>query len=622
MKYISPISGKILKINLSEKRFETFSLPISYYENYLGGKGAALKLFYELVSPKIKPFSAENPIIIFTGPFTATGAPNSGRFSALTLSPLTGIIVHSSCGGPFGIALKKAGYEGIIILGKAERLTLIEIYNDNIVFKNAEYLKGLSTTESQRKISPNYGSLVIGPSGENLVLFSNVASGERFFGRGGIGAVFGSKNLKALSIKDKSFSIKVFDEEMFKKLKKKANSMLLKNEFTGHYYKNFGTNTNILLSNKGRILPVRNFSYGSSKKAYLISGELIKEKYETKFSGCKPCTIQCGHKAKFNDEVVHVPEYETNALFGANLEIFDPVFTAEANKLCGELGLDTISTAVVISYLMEAQEKGFINSGLKFGEKKGVLSFIEKIAKKEELGEDASKGTKFLSQKYGGEEFSINVKGLELPAYDPRGSFGQGLSYAVSNRGGCHLSATIFPLEVYFGFLNPETVYGKAKFVKFFEDLYSAINSLQTCIFTAFAYILEAPIVKITPKLILSFAMRHFPSIALNLIDVSMYSKLYSSITGIELSQKKFLKSGERITVLERYINTFFGASKEIDTLPKRFLDEARLDDEKKKTVPLDKLLEDYYNERGYDKNGIPKKTTLKNLSIEERWER
>ncbi len=622
MKVLSPISGKVLKIDLSNKSFEIFYLGENIYKDFLGGKGVALNLFYELAEQSIKPFTPENPIIIFTGPFTSTGAPNSGRFSALTLSPLTGLIVHSSCGGPFGTALKRAGYDGIVIKGIADELVWVEIYDGKVVFKSANHLKGLSTVKTQRAIEPNYGSLVIGPAGENLVLYSNVSSGERFFGRGGIGAIFGYKRLKAIAVKEKAYSVKVHNENQFFRLKKKANSMLIKNKFTGYYYRNFGTNTNILFSNRGGILPVKNFTYGSSNKAWNISGELIKEKYKTKFSGCNPCTILCGHKGEYRNGINQVPEYETNALFGSNLEIFDPEFTMEANKLCGEMGLDTISTAVVISYLMEANERGVLKTELEFGKKEGVLDFIKKIAYTTDFGKEAANGTRYLSEKYGGKEFALHVKGLELPAYDPRGSFGQGLAYAVANRGGCHLSATLFPLEVYFGFLKPDTTYGKARFVKFFEDLYSAINSLHTCLFTAFAYILEAPLVKMTPKPLLSFTMRYIPKVALELIDVSMYSKLYSSITGIDISQKEFLTCGERITVLERYMNTFLGTSVKKDTLPQKFLKTPRADDKKKRVVPLDKLLKDYYRVRGYDENGIPEDETLKKLSIGKKWNR
>jgi aldehyde:ferredoxin oxidoreductase len=227
------------------------------------------------------------------------------------------------------------------------------------------------------------------------------------------------------------------------------------------------------------------------------------------------------------------------------------------------------------------------------------------------------RGTRWLSEKYGGSEFAVQVKGLEMAAYDPRGSWGQGLSYAVANRGACHLSAYPTGLEVLFGLLNPFTTRAKARFVYFFENLYAAINSLQTCQFTSYAYVLEPPIVKYTPKFMLGLTMQYLPAVAIMLMDVSIFSKLFSAVTGIRMSQWEMLKAGSRVHTLERLMNTREGIRRKDDTLPGRFLKEGRNCDEAHHTVPLYEMLDDYYHLRGYDHQGVPSAKTLRKLRID-----
>lgn len=225
-------------------------------------------------------------------------------------------------------------------------------------------------------------------------------------------------------------------------------------------------------------------------------------------------------------------------------------------------------------------------------------------------------GTRWLSEKYGGQNFAMHVKGMELAAYDPRGSFGQGLAYAVANRGGCHLSAYLVAQEVFFELLKPYSPKGKATWVKFFEDLNCCINALQTCQFTTYAYAMESPMSKYTPDRILGLLMQNLPTVAIALVDYSIYSGMWSAVTGIPLSGSDFLKAGERIHVLERYMNTREGISLKDDTLPDRLLKEGRASDLKKRTVPLQKMLPKYYKLRGYDRDGIPATKTLERLNI------
>jgi len=619
MKKNKGTSNKVLEIDLSKERVRKTYISEKDRKLFLGGKGMGLKLLYERLKPGINPYSEDNILIFMMGVFMGTGAPCSGRFAGLTKSPLTGIITSSSCGGPFGMALKKAGYDGLIIEGKLKQPGIVKISSDKIEFKYRKDIWGMTVSETKKELNlqKNEGALIVGPAGENMVSFANIVSGDRYFGRGGMGSVMGSKNLKALIASGENIKIIPENRKLFNKIKKRANKFINSNRMTGRLYREYGTLTNINLSNKGRILPVKNFTEGEHSLAYRVSGEKMKEKYNTVPSTCIPCSILCGHKGKYPDGKFHkIPEYETTALFGPNLGIFDTEKITEWNDLCGNLGLDTISTANTLGFVMEATKKGLVKSELKFGSTANISKTIKNIAYKKREGKELGKGTKWLSEKYGGKEFAIQVKGMEVAAYDPRGSWGQGLSYAVANRGGCHLSATQFPLEVYFKFLNPFTTRAKARFTYYFENMNCAVNSLHTCLFTSFAYILEEFIPKYTPGFLLGFFMQNIPNIALNFIRVPKYYKMWQAITGIKISQKDFLKAGERAHVLERYMNNREGISREDDVLPKRFTKESRKNDAFERKVPLDKMLEKYYKIRGLDNNGIPKTKTLKKLDL------
>ena len=620
MNEIIGTSNRILEVNLSTKKVTEFKITEDDRNLYLGGKGLGLKLLYDRLKPGVDPLGEENIIALEMGVIMGTGATCSGRFAAVTKSPLTGILVSSSCGGPFGMAYKTAGYDGLLISGKSETPIYLEIDADGVRFQDAEYLWGMDTQETQEALikTKTDGALVIGPAGENKVLFANVRSGDRFLGRGGIGAVFGSKNLKAILAHGSAYKIVPKNPLAFKKVNNKAIRQINNNFVTGKLYRQFGTAANVNYCKRGNILPVENFRYGDHEQVENVTGENMQAKYHTKPSTCIPCSIRCGHKGTYPDGSVHkIPEYETTAMFGPNLGIFDTDIITQWNDQCSKLGLDTISTGVTLAFAMEAGEKGLLKTDLKFGSPDNISKTIEDIAQRRDLGDELANGTRWLSEKYGGKEFALHVKGMEFPAYDPRGSLGQGLSYAVANRGPCHLSATTFALEVFLDYLNPYSIRARSKFVSLFEAIYNAVNSLHICLFTTWAFLLEEPIVKYTPVPILRFFMQNLPDLAMKFLNVSVFSKLYESITGIPMSPRKLLAAGHRIHLLERYMNTREGITRKDDTLPYRFLKEGRLNDPKKHVVPLDKMLDKYYKLRGYDENGIPTARTLKKYGIE-----
>lgn len=619
MRTITGTSNRILDVNLSDQTTQILRITDDDRRRYLGGKGLGLKLINERLPGGVDPLGPDNLLVFMMGVMMGTGAPCSGRFAALTKSPLTGILLSSSCGGPFGMALKTAGYDGLIVVGQSPTPVYLRVDDGGVTFEDAGDLWGLDTHETQQRfnLGKKDGALAIGPAGENNVLFANVASGHRFLGRGGMGAVMGAKNLKAVMAVGGKYRIEPRHPPTFQRIKGRAYKQIDGNHFTGHAYRQFGTSANVNLCNQGGILPVRNFREGRHDKAGDVSGEVMQKKYNTRPSTCLPCRILCGHKGTYQDGSVHqIPEYETISLLGPNIGVFDTDKITEWNDLCGRMGLDTISTGATLAWAMEAGEKGIFPTDLSFGQSEGVAETIEAIARRDGVGDKLANGTRRLAAQYGGADFAIQIKGLDMAGYDPRGAWGQGLSYAVANRGACHLSATLFSLEVFMGFLNPYTTRAKAHFVKFFENLFAAVNSLHVCQFTAFAYVLEEPIVKYTPKWMLRMNMQYLPRIAQKLILIPTLTGLFNSVTGLKLSQAEFLQAGERIHTLERLMNTREGISRKDDTLPARFLREGRACDPLKRTVPLEAMLEEYYRLRGFDDQGIPREQTLSRLGL------
>ncbi len=609
--------NRILYIDLTGKTWELFEVTEADRRMYLGGKGLGLKLLFDRLKPGIDPLGPDNLIAVMPGVIMGSGGPCSGRFAAVTKSPLTGIMASSSCGGPFGMQLKTAGYDGLIIRGRSDLPCTIHLGHDSVEFKDAVHLWGLDAMAAQEKIvEKSAAALVIGPAGENQVRFATVSSGHRVLGRGGFGAVMGSKNLKGVVARGGQVKIVPANVKQFSKLKKRANRYIKKNEQAGTL-KEFGTAGLFVNSmNKSGMLPVWNWAFSSHDQAVRLSGRMIKAKNSTEFKPCKPCSILCGHTGMFSGKNSPVPEYETLALMGANLGIFDRDVIARFNDTCNRLGMDTVSAGGTLAWVMEAAEKGLLKSSLCFGCQDGIVEALEDIGYCRGFGREMALGTRALSGIYGGREFAMQVKGLELPGYDPRGAYGQGLAYAVANRGGCHLSAHLVSLEVITGFLLPESTWGKPAYVTFLEDLTCSVNSIQTCQFTLYPYLLETPLMRFAPKRLIKYLMQRHPGLALKLFNISLYPDLYSAATGIKLSRKAFLKAGERVHLLERHMNCREGITRKDDTLPDRLLYEPRHHDEKRQMVPLDEMLPDYYKKRGYDAEGIPMKSRLEKLGI------
>ena len=457
--------GKVLLLDLTSGKTENYIWTDLDREKYIGGKAMASKILYDNLTGSEKPFDPENLIVIATGPLTGTGAPSSNRFDISSLSPLTGITSSSNCGGNFGHYLKKAGLDALIIRGSCDRLTWVEIDNGAFVFHNAEDLKDLKCGETQAALQEKLdtvhgkhvhcGMVCIGPAGEHMVRYASVISGERAAGRAGMGAVFGSKNLKAITATGDAVP-RVYDKEAAAEHRKKWVNYIRSHPLTGEQLPKLGTAGLVSSMQIHGLLSTRNYAAGQFEHFEAVSGEALAEELNVANNGCLSCPIRCTRRVPVDGKTVKGPELETLGLLGGNIENADLEQICRWNYELDELGMDTISTAGTIAWAMEANEKGLWKNGLCFGETDKLSQVFEDIAHRRGIGAELAEGSKRLSKKFGGEEFAIQSKGMELAAYEPRRAVGQGLGYAVANRGGCHLNGGYLVVLEGLGMKPPE----------------------------------------------------------------------------------------------------------------------------------------------------------------------
>ncbi|MEG2084853.1 MAG: aldehyde ferredoxin oxidoreductase family protein [Clostridia bacterium] len=624
-------AGKILCVNLTTQTTEVFPLSDEDKELYLGGKILAAKILYQNITHKIEPLAEENIIVVTTCPLTANGSPSSSRFNISTISPLTGFCTSSNSGGNFGMHLKRSGYDAMIIKGKSATKVYISITADKIEFLDATELWGLTTGATQAKIGGRSGKIVIGPAGENLVKYACVISEERANGRGGVGAVFGSKNLKGV-VATGSINPEPFNKEKLKAVNKMWVERLTSHPLTGVQMPKLGTAGLVAPMQVRGLLATKNYKYGSFDGFEKISGEAMAEEFLVKNKGCLTCPIQCGRMVKVKGETYKGPEVETLGLLGANILNDNLELILEWNHLLDELGMDTISCANTLSFAMELQEKGMWDSGLHFGKTDNITQVIEDIAHRKGIGDILAEGSKRVAQKFGGEDFAMNAKGMELAAYEPRSAVGQGLGYAVSNRGGCHLNGGYLVVLEGLGLdINPRTTHSKATLTIMFQNLMEAVSAGGSCLFTTYAFfpkpLMAKPNSAITKiaNLALPFTgpIVHiglrFPKIlSINLPHMLPHPLAIQAATGIKMNMGKLLQVGERGYCLERLLNIKLGMTASDDTLPKRLTAELKDSNDPKSVVPLAKLKKKYYKVRGWTQDAMPKKSLVKRLKLGE----
>jgi len=589
---MSSFLGKALYVDLSSGRIESQEIPRDWAAKYGGQKGLGTRILMEGFSPRTDPLSPENRIVLAASIMGGTIVSCSAKLAIVTKSPQTNTISDGSVGGHIGAELKYAGYDAVIIEGKADVLSYLYIDPEKAEIRPIPGLKGFGTFETDEKLKEMIGDnqvkiLTNGPAGENGIPFSCISSEKyRQLGRGGIGAVFGSKNLKAIAIRGWLDIAVPNIEECLKTIWEIHQRDKVVDPQNLIYLE--GTTCLVDLSNNSGLLPTKNFQEGTFEGYKKINAQSYTEIRKNK-KACFSCGIACGNFVKSGQVEVEGPEYETIALAGSCIGNDDREKLMEFNVICDDLGMDTISAGGVIAFMMEMSEKGVHDFGIRFGQTDKALQLLKDIPLRQGLGSEAALGVKGLSEKYGGKEFAMQIKGLELPGYDPRGSWGMGISYATASRGGCHMSA--YPIEAEaWGSLDPFTYEGKAKLVYELQNAQFAKFSMGVCDF--------------------------WP------IGSDTLARLYEITFGGKWTAAQVKEIGERIFNLQRMFNVMAGFDRKDDKLPQRLHKEfLKAGPPEGKIMPqeeFEKAMDEYYQIRGWDSAGRPTEKKLESLAIDD----
>lgn len=573
--------NNILRVNLTDKKASTEPLRMDFAEKYIGSKGLAIRYMYEELKPGIDALGAENKLFLTTGPLTGTPAPCSGKLSVAAKSPATGTMNDCSIGGHVGIRIKYAGYDMIIFEGIADKPCYIVIEDDKVEFVDASELWGLGSHEAEAILAEKYGIeysiMSIGPAGENLSNMACINSDYyRQAGRGGIGAVMGSKKIKAILIKGTK-GVKVPDiKKATDRILEILHEDVLQEDNTFVY--DTGTTAFLEACGDGGIVPYKNFSGANDPEWEKYNGDVLM-KYREGKRGCGSCGLGCGNFLKIGNAVCEGPEYETIAVAGPNAGITDPEHIVKFNEVCDNMGLDTISTGDTIVWAMEMTEKGIYDFGIRFGEADKMIKMVEMIARQEGVGADLSRGVKYASEKYGGTDFAMQVKGLEFPQYEPRGSWGMSLSYAVSDRGACHMRAYAPNEEVFAASIPPYTSEGKGQMVYNLGEFNAVKFSLCICDFWG-------------------------------TISYDIMAEMLTLVTGRQWTADEMGEVGRRVLNIGRAFNQREGFNRAHDTIPKRLVKDALGGEgpaagQKIPQEAFEDMLDQYYEVMGWDKNGM-----------------
>lgn len=592
--------GRILRVNLSDGQIKAESLDLSLAKKYVGGRGLATYFITQEVPADTDALGEGNKLIFAAGPLTGSKAPTGGRYMVVTKSPLSGTIASSNSGGFFGAELKRAGYDMIIFEGKSAKPCYLYVNDDVAELRCAGKVWGKMVSETTDALIAEVGEdkarvAAIGPAGEKLSLIASIMNDKyRAAGRSGVGAVMGSKNLKAVVVRGTG-KLESADEDKAKEVIKGVLEKIKACDVTSTGLPTYGTAVLVNVINETGIYPTKNFMEAYTEHADKVSGESLAEKYLVQNTSCFRCPIACGRRCKVDGVEAEGPEYETLWAYSADCGVYDLEAVIKANNLCNEYGLDTISTGATIACAMELYEKGLIKDEeldgvpLEFGSSEAIIEWTRKMGEGEGLGAKMAMGSYRLAESYGRAELSMSVKKLELPAYDPRGVQGYGLQVATTNRGGCHVRGYLISPEV-LGLpesIARTSIEGKAGWVKVFQDLTAVIDSLGMCLFTSFA------------------------------IGADEYTGLFNAIVGEEWTSAELLEAGERIWNMERMFNLAAGIEPSEDKLPKRLVDEPIPAGPSKGQVHrLSELLPQYYKERGWSEDGKPSAEKLAELSI------
>ena len=594
---------KIARINLTTGDISVEPLDMELAHKFIGGRGLGTKMLYDAGVATVDPLSPENQLIYITGPMTGAAAPSTGRYMVVTKSPLTGMIACSNSGGIWGAKLKYAGWDAIIVEGEAPEWAYIVIDDDKIEIRDASDLVGMKSELIDDTLKERHGQdfsvLNIGPAGEKKVLLAAIMNDkDRAAGRSGVGAVMGSKKLKAIVVRATRKNLdNIADIDALKEATKRAMEVIRENPVTGSGLRQLGTAVLVNIVNNIGAFPTNNWQGSYAEYGDDISGETLADTYLVKAGACYRCPIACARVIKVGDKVVGGPEYEPLWAYGGNCGNNDLNTIDICNMLCNEYGLDAISTPCTIAAAMELYQRGYITEEecdgypLEWGNTESLIEWTKRMGDPEsELAWLMSSGSARLCEHYGHPEISMSVKKQEMPAYDARAIQGIGITYATSNRGGCHVRGYMISPEV-LGLpeqLDRTVTTDKAAWAKTFQDLTAVIDSMGHCLFTSFA--MGAP----------------------------EYTDLLNAATGTTWTVEEVLNIGDRIYNIERMFNKAAGMKPEGDRLPKRLLEEPVSDGPSEGMVSqLPLTLPQYYEARGWV-NAFPTDETLKKLGLDE----
>ncbi len=603
--------GKILRVDLTTGTCFEDALDPSVAKDYLGGRGLGIFLLNKEGDPKGHPFSPENPMIMATGPLTGTGAPTGARYMVMTKSPLTGAVTCSNSGGMFPTEFKRSGYDAIIFTGKSKNPVYLWIDQGKAKLCPADHLWGKNTHQTTDLLLNETHSKArvacIGPAGEKQVLFASIMNDKhRAAGRSGVGAVMGSKNLKAVVVRGKG-RIPLADPDRFKDF----NKQILDISKEGIKETPLGLTVNgtagvVMATQNFGVLPTKNWQQGTFDGWEKIDGEQLTKQFLKKNSACYGCPIGCGRLTKVDDPVFNGegegPEYETVYAMGSNCMIDNLAAITKANYICNELGMDTITMGATIACAMELVERGYLSEdqvgrSLNWGDAEALVELTRMTGNREGFGDQLAEGSFRLADRYGHSELAPVSKKQEFPGYEPRGSQAMGLAYATSPIGGSHMRGDPAYFELFSvpESMDPHQWQGKAKVTKAFQDLSAIIDSAGLCIF---------------------FAVRNLAAKDLGVAPNGILEYL-NAATGVEYSLRELMQAGERIINAERLFLTKAGFTREDDSLPERLTQTPAPTGPAKGCVcHLESMLDEYYEVRGWTQKGIPKEALLDRLGL------
>jgi len=611
-------TGRFLRVNLTKSKISVEDLDPKIAEDFIGGLGLGVKYLYDEIDPKVDALSPGNKLLFVTGPLTGTGAPSASRYMVVTKSPQTGVIANSSAGGEFAMSLKYAGYDMIIFEGKAKKPVYLWIDDDKVELRDAQHLWGMTTSETMDAVvaetAPEAKVACIGPAGENLVRIACVMNDVgRAAGRSGVGAVMGSKNLKAIAARGTK-GVKVADRAAFYQAMVEAYK-LLDNKTVRKFHK-YGTPCVPATTQEHGVLPTRNFQTGVFEgwEGADLDGEGFARTLSVRGArgvACPGCPIACGRITKVTDPdfagIGAGPEYETIGMLGSNCGVSSLEAIAKANYVCNEMGMDTIATGGAIACAMEMYERGYLTKedvgrSLNFGDGHALVEMAEKMALREGFGDILAEGSYCLAEKYGHPELFMGVRKHDFAAYDPRGVQGMALGYATQPRGACHIRGEVHEYALFESYqwkivkdrgitvVDPLEWKDKPVLAKETQDWFCVKDSCGMCDFP-------------------------FPMA----LDEDHCRAFLEAATGIDMGgYKGLMKTGDRIFNIQRLFNLRAGSTGKDDTLPKRMLEEPMPDGPAKGMVAhLKDMLPEYYKLRGWDADGVPTPEKLKELGLE-----